>query len=212
MESRTPAVPPDNELIERRIREAFDAADHQRAATLAIEQYGPELLGFLVAGMRNPDDASEAFAQFGEAFWRALPSFEWRCSVRTFAYKLLRNTAAGYRRRERKHDRDRPLTQPSMLSVAIERVRTATAAYRRTDVKDALQQLREQLPDQDQQLLVLRVDRGLDFLEIAEVMFDDTASPTPEQLKTEAARLRKRFQLAKDRLRTMAEDAGLLDR
>jgi hypothetical protein len=42
-------------------------------------------------------------------------------------------------------------------------------------------------------------------------MLGDEASPNEEQLKTEAARLRKRFQHAKDRLRKMAEEAGLLE-
>lgn len=203
---------PDRDAIERQIREAFDAGDQQRAATLTIEHYGPELYGFLVVSMRNTDDAGEAFAQFSEAFWRALPTFEWRCSARTFAYKLLRNAAADYHRRERKHDRDRPLSQLSMLSVAVERLRTATAAYKRTEIKDAFRLLVEQLPDDDQQLIVLRIDRGLDFLEIAEVMLGDEAAPTSEQLKTEAGRLRKRFQLAKERLKVLAEDAGLLQR
>lgn len=201
----------DRQAIENLIRAACDAGDHERAATLAIEHYGPELMGFVVNHMRDADEAGEVFAQFSELFWTTLPKFQWRCTARTWAYKLLRQSAAQYRRSERKHQRQQPLSHLSRLSVAVARVRTATAAYMRTEVKDGLQALRDQLPPEDQQLLVLRVDRGLDFLQLAEIMLDSEMTPTPEQLKTEAARLRKRFQLAKQRLRAMAEQAGLLE-
>jgi RNA polymerase sigma-70 factor (ECF subfamily) len=200
----------DHNAIEKLIRAAFDAADYERAATLTIEHYGPELLGFLVRRLRDTDEAGEVFAQFSEEFWRTLPRFEWRCSARTFAYKLARRAASQHRRRERRHDRDRPLAQLSQLSIAVERVRTATVAYKRTDVKDRFQALREQLPAEDQSLVILRVDRGLSWLELAEIMLGDDA-PSTEQLKTEAARLRKRFQLAKEQLRKLAEEAGLLE-
>jgi RNA polymerase sigma-70 factor (ECF subfamily) len=91
-------------------------------------------------------------------------------------------------------------------------VRTATVAYKRTDVTDRFQQLREQLTDEDQTLLILRIDRGLSWLELAQIMLgEDDKAPSEEGLKTEAARLRKRFQHAKDRLRKLAEEAGLLE-
>lgn len=199
------------EAIEKLIRAAFDAADYEAAATLTIERYGPELFGFLVGQLRDADDASEVFARFSERFWQTLPNFEWRCSARTWAYKLVRHAAADYRRDDRKHAKHRPLTELSKLSAAIDRVRTATLAYKRTDVKHGLQVLRESLPEEDQEILVLRVDRGLDFLELAEIMLGDDADPTPTQLKTEAARLRKRFQLAKEKLRALAEESGLID-
>jgi RNA polymerase sigma-70 factor (ECF subfamily) len=193
------------------IREACDAKDFERAATLAVEHYGAELLGFLVVHMRNADDAGEVFQLWSEALWRTLPSFEWRCSIRTWAYTLARRSAGHYRRRERRHEADNLLTQLSRLSVAVERVRTATLAYKRTEVKDRFQELREQLSDEDQTVLILRIDRELSWLELAQIMLGEEQTPSDEQLKTEAARLRKRFQHAKERLRKMAEDAGLLD-
>ncbi|MGD8863761.1 MAG: sigma-70 family RNA polymerase sigma factor [Myxococcales bacterium] len=199
----------EREAIEAQIRTAFDARDFERAATLAIEHYGPELLGFLVSHMGDADAAGDVFAQFSEDFWKTLPRFEWRCSVRTWAYKLARRAASQHRRREHKHDRNAPLTGASRLSQAVERVRTATVAYRRTDVKDRFQALRARLPEEDQTVLILRVDRRLSWLELAEVFLGDETIE-PDALKKEAARLRKRFQLAKDRLKKMAEEEGLL--
>jgi RNA polymerase sigma-70 factor (ECF subfamily) len=199
------------DTVEQLIREAFDAQRYESAATLTIEHYGPELLGFLISHLRDEDAASEVFADFTEAFWETLPSFEWRCTIRTWAYKLARRTAGRYRKRARRRDRLQPLPELSQLSLAIDRVRTATVAYKRTDVKDRFQELRAALPEEDQTLLVLRVDRGLSWLELAEVMLENELAPDHVRLKTEAARLRKRFQLAKERLRELIAEAGLLD-
>lgn len=197
--------------IERLIRDAFDARSFERAATLTIEYYGPELLGFLTSHLHDDESASEVFADFSEALWKALPAFEWRCSIRTFAYKLARRTAGHYRKGARRRERLQLRPELSELSGAVDRLRTATAAYKRTDVQLRFQVLRAKLPEEDQMLLVLRVDRGLSWLELAEVALADELSPDPKRLKTEAARLRKRFQFAKERLRAMIEEAGLLD-
>jgi RNA polymerase sigma-70 factor (ECF subfamily) len=67
------------------------------------------------------------------------------------------------------------------------------------------------LPQEDQELLMLRVDRDLPWDALAEVLRGDDEIPlTPDVRKREAARLRKRFQLIKDRLREMARREGLL--
>ena len=197
-----------SEILERRIRQAFDAGKYARAATLTIEHYGPELLGFLLSQRRDADAAHEVFAEFCAQFWETLPRFEWRCSIRTWVYKLLRHAAARQRRRDRA--RMVPLPQPSELSIAAETVRTVTTLGQRTDVKDRLQQLRETLPLEEQELLILRVDRGLSWLELAEIMRAPGELTSEAERKTEAARLRKRFQLAKQRLRRLVVEAGLL--
>jgi len=194
--------------IDRLIRDAFDARSLERAATLTIEYYGPELLGFLTSHLHDPEAASEVFADFSEALWKALPAFEWRCSIRTFAYKLARRTAGHYRKGARRRER---LQLHPELSGAVDRLRTATAAYKRTDIQLRFQELRAKLSEEDQMLLVLRVDRRLSWNELAEVALAEEVSPDPKRLKAEAARLRKRFQLAKERLRTLVEEAGLLD-
>jgi RNA polymerase sigma-70 factor (ECF subfamily) len=200
----------ERDAVETAIRAACAAGDYERGATLTIEHYGAELLGFLTSQARDPDVAGEVFGHFSEVFWKTLPAFEWRCSARTWAYKLARRSLSDVRRREKKYGGAQGLTKLSQLSAVVERVRTATHAYKRTAIKDGFQALREQLTPEDQTLLVLRVDRGLSWLELAEVMLGEDAEPTEEILKTEAARLRKRFQIAKDRLRELAKDAGLL--
>jgi RNA polymerase sigma-70 factor (ECF subfamily) len=55
------------------------------------------------------------------------------------------------------------------------------------------------LPEMDRMLLILRVDRELSWRDLARVVLG--GSPTPVELEREAVRLRKRFQLVKERLR-----------
>jgi len=199
-----------HDAIEAEVRAAWEARDHERAVALVIERYGPELLAFLTSLTRDAVVASDVFSEFSENLWRSWPRFEWRCSVRTWSYTLVRRTASHHRERNRKHEHNRTLTPPSQLSLAVERLRTATLAHRRTDVKNRFQELRAQLSEEDQSLLILRVDRGLSWLELAGIFLNDE-SASPELQKTEAARLRKRFQLAKERLRALVEQAGLLE-
>ena len=82
-------------------------------------------------------------------------------------------------------------------------VRSTTALHLRSEAKNAVARLREQLTPAEQSLLVLRIDRGLSWSDVASVM------STPEE-HLDAQTVAKRFQRVKDRLRKLAEDAGLL--
>ncbi|HEX3772210.1 MAG TPA: hypothetical protein VHV30_15140, partial [Polyangiaceae bacterium] len=70
--------------------------------------------------------------------------------------------------------------------------------------------LRESLPVEDQSLLILRINRKLDWKEIAQVMADEGGAVPDETLTKEAARLRKRYQLLKEKLRRMAIEQGIV--
>ena len=85
-------------------------------------------------------------------------------------------------------------------------MRTATLAALRTETKDRMVKLRERLPPDDQALLILRVNRRLEWKEIAQVMGRAGEAAGDETIAKEARRLRKRYQLVKDRLRRMAEE------
>ena len=81
------------DAAERAIREACAAGRTDEGTTAALRRYGPEVLGFLVGVHGDYDVASEAFARFSERLWQSLPQFEWRCSLRTWCYRLARNAA-----------------------------------------------------------------------------------------------------------------------
>lgn len=175
------------------------------AATRALESYGPELYGFLVSYLGNESDAAEVFSQVGEDLWKGLPSFGLGCSVRTWLYVLARHAASRFRRSPWNRR-----TGDSHLDAVVDAVRTRTQPWLRTDVKDRFRALRDALDPDDRSLLVLRVDRGLSWEEVARVTLSLEA-PDAAVLGRETDRLRKRYQLLKDDLRRRAREAGLLD-
>jgi RNA polymerase sigma-70 factor (ECF subfamily) len=195
---------------EAAIREAWDRKDYEQAATRLIVTFGPEIQGFLAAWMNDRRAAAEAFSLFAQDLWVALPKFAWRCSARGWAYTLARNAGRRHARAEqRRRERHIPIPD-SLLSEVAAQTRTRTDTYLKTEVKDRMRELRERLPLEDQQILILRVGRNLSWPEIAMVLAEDGLTCTSEELDRETARLRKRFQLAKERLRAMARDSGLV--
>jgi RNA polymerase sigma-70 factor (ECF subfamily) len=197
---------------EEPMRAAHASGDFDEVAERAIEAYGDELGRYLAALARNPDDAAEAFSQLWEDFLRGLPAFRFEASLRTWAYTLARNALfRGARAPARREQNRVPLSRPDAqraLDDMKAQVRERTAAWRRTSVKDRLHAIRESLPREDRELLILRVDRGLSWQEVARVTaateLDDA------ELRRSAAGLRKRFERLKARLEKLAQAEGLL--
>lgn len=187
-------------------REAFEQSlsvlcargELRAAATAIVERYGAEIVGFLVAVLRDRQAAAEVFAQLGLDLWSGLASFRGESSYRTWAYTLARNAAHRYRRDPLRR-RGAPLSDCPELAEMERRVRTATLTYLRTEVKDEVSRLREMLDAEDQTLLILRVDRAMSWGDIAAVMLG--ASSDADERARGAATLRKRFERVKDRLR-----------
>lgn len=192
--------------IEEEVRRAWEAGDVDAATTAAIRGYGPEVMGFIGGRMQNAGAADDVFAYFCEDLWKGLPKFQWRSSLRVFCYTLARNAANRYGARVLAPGQ-RNVGLSGHLSELVNNVRTSTAAYRRTEVKTRAQQLRAKLEPEDRAILILRIDKELSWPELAAVMSETEDAAT---LEREAARLRKRFQLAKDRLRKLAEREGLV--
>jgi RNA polymerase sigma-70 factor (ECF subfamily) len=199
------AESPERDAGERAIQALCNAGDHAAATTAALQMYGVELLGFLRAVARSHDLASEAFAELGEDIWKGLPRFRWQSSLRSWLYSLARNALAQLRRDPRRRaDRNVPLSNaPEMAAV----VRTVTLEIQRTEVKDEFRVLREQLDPEEHELLLLRLDRGLAWKDIARIL---GGGDSADNLDGRAAALRKRFERAKERLRKLAIEHGLI--
>jgi RNA polymerase sigma-70 factor (ECF subfamily) len=178
------------------------------AATETLRTLGPEVLGFLSGVLGDDADADEVFAAMSERLWHSLVSFEWRCSLRTWAYVIARHEISRFRRRARRHLAGR--VRISELADAIAAVHSETRSTQRSARRRKLTVLRDELPPDDRTLLVLRVDRDLSWEEIALVFIRDPRRCTEENRKREAARLRKRFQLVKERLARRVREEGLL--
>jgi RNA polymerase sigma-70 factor (ECF subfamily) len=198
------------EWTEQEIRTAWEQRNYRLAATLLVDAYGPEILGFLAAWMNGRSRAAEAFSMFMEDLWVGLPGFRWQCTARGWAYTLARNAARRYARAERRRSRLEPLPDDT-VSALIARVHTRTAPYLNTAVKDRMRSLRQRLSPDDQSLLILRVNRQLPWTELAIVLSDDGLRASDQDLARQATRLRKRFQFVKARLKKLARAEGLID-
>lgn len=198
--------------LEARIKDRWEAGDLPGAATEALRGYGLEVFSYLVAITRDESEAGEVYSAFCEAMWRGLSDFRWQCTFRTWAYLLARH-ALSRRGRDpfRNAERAVPLSRAPEVFKMAENVRTKTLEYLRTEIKDRVALLREQLEPEEQSLIILRINRRLSWDEIARIMWDEETEPSAEQLRKKAAALRKQFQRAKDRLRRLVEQERILE-
>lgn len=179
--------------VEAALRERFDVGDLHAVATLAIEAYGGEVCGYLAAVLRDDERARDVFADTTVDLWRNLSRFRWEASLRTWIYLLARHRLAAHLGRARREPAV-ALSQVPEIAEPAATPRSITAPYRRTDVKDLVSRLRQDMPVEDQTLLILRIDRKMSWHEIACIVTD----------RNEAA-LRKRFERVKQRLRDLAK-------
>ena len=176
--------------------------DLRAAATALVTGLGPQILGYLAASLRDHDAAYEVFGQFCEELWKSLPRFRGDSSMKTWAYKIVLHVVSRYRR-DGFRRRATPVADDQLAQLAAD-VRSRTPRYQRTEVKDRFAELRGRLDDDEQTLLFLRVDQGLSWADVAAVVAEAEGP-------VEVASLRKRFERAKQRLRKLAVEHGLIE-
>ena len=188
--------------VETRILALLDQRDVSGAATEAIRSYGPQILGYLTAVLRDGDQAHDVFSQFAEDLWKGLPGFRRESAVRTWAFRLAWHAASRYQRDPHRR-RNRPIltTEASRLA---EEVRSTMSTYAPGGRADKLMKLRESLDPEEQTLLILRVDKAMPWEDVAEVLRADGEPATP-------AALRKRFERLKEKLGRLAREQGLIE-
>lgn len=194
--------------IEARVRGMIDAGDAAGATQVVVERYGAEVFGYVLSLLKDEDLAQDAFSAACESVLEGIGAFRGQSSARTWIYTIARHAAYREARQQRRRRGDRlSAIEPHLAA----RVRTATEAFRRTEVKDKIAELRAALSDDEREILLLRTDRGLSWNEIAAVWLGpDGGADDEARVKLEAARCRKQFERTKDKLRRLAEDAGLL--
>src|SRR5579862_4698659 len=122
--------------LEREVAGLCAARDFERAVTVGLRGYGPEVLGFLMALGRDEILVHEAYSQLSEDLWRGIEGFAGRASFRTWMYVLARHALLRCQRREQRHQRHQ--IPVSISSCVQEQVRSGTLPYQRTAVKDRM--------------------------------------------------------------------------
>jgi RNA polymerase sigma-70 factor (ECF subfamily) len=201
----------DRERLDQQVRSLLEQGNLAGAASATLRGYGPEIFGFLMSLHRREQDADEVFALASEHVWRGLSEFGWQCSLRTWTYSVARNASNNFfRNQKRRARRQTALPEGSELADIVAEARSKTRTYMRSETKDQFARLRESLPAEERELLVLRVDRGLEWEELAVVLAGEESPLDPAELARAAARLRKRFQLLKKKLVELGRREGLL--
>lgn len=189
--------------VDARIRGLLQRGEQHAAATLLLQTYADELLGYLVNMLRDHEHAREAFAMFARDLWVGLAKAELHTSARAYSYALARNAAHRLLDRVvRKQWREQPLSQVELAALGVADTRPLTPAHLKTENKTWVAGLRERLSSEEQEILTLRIDRGFDWREIAVAL-----APQDADLDATAARYRKRFQLIKRKLAKLVREA-----
>ena len=202
---------PGRDAIEEDIRRLAEGSDVTAATTFALQSYGPEIFRFLVALHRDEAAASDVFSAFAEGVWRGIAAFDWACTFRTWAFGVARKASLRYRRDQgRRAAREIPLEHLPAISAIEEQVRTQTLSFLRSERRNRFAEIRDSLAPDDRALLMLRLDQKLAWIDCARAMSDGDEPLGDEALKREAARLRKRYQILKDKLVELGRSEGLL--
>jgi RNA polymerase sigma-70 factor (ECF subfamily) len=172
------------------------AAGRQREATaLMLTRLSPELRPFLHRLLGDALLVDEALGNTCKHLFRRLPQFRWDYSLRSWGYIFARREASRCRAVRSRMD-----ALPTMLSAAhgetVDRTPNARAS---TSTHDLLDSLRASISDDDRDLLVLRVERGLSWSEVAAAFLEDD-DPSAEAIQSESARLRQRYRAIRVRL------------
>lgn len=197
--------------VDETLRQAFANQDYQRVVTTMLDAHGAELRRY-IRSASDPKLADDIYGQLTLDLWRDIRRFQWRCSVRTYLFTLARHAVARTHKLERRARRRERVYAEAMTVVApttaVEPMPTTLPAHLRTDSMERFRQLRSQLSTDDQALLTMRIDRCMSYKAIAIALAPGAHPPSDVALQRGAARLRKRFQALKARLRAMMEDDG----
>jgi RNA polymerase sigma-70 factor (ECF subfamily) len=189
--------------LEKRVRDLLAEHKPGEATTVVIRELGPEILGFL-SGVLGDADGDDVFSTFSVQLWRTLDSFKWACALRTWCYMLARQQISRFCGKERRHGKGRvPISELEEVLAAVRKTYSTLAADHR---RSTLARLRNELSTEDRTLLILRVDREMSFDDIALAFADNPETVREVELKRSSTRLRKRFQLLKDRLIARARE------
>jgi RNA polymerase sigma-70 factor, ECF subfamily len=161
------------------------------ATRLIVDRYGGELFAYIASLERNRDDAEDVLAQLCEDVWRGLPGFRRESSLRTWSYTLARHALARFRRDPYlRRGRRLATDEASQLAARV------SSGHSSPPLEERLARARALLDDDDQTILVLRIDRRMSWRDVTAVLSGD-GEPLQE------AAVRKRFERIKAELRRL---------
>lgn len=178
--------------------------NYDEAVEAILALYGPRIFRMMVGVLRDESAAEDTFQHFSIVLWETLPNFRGESRVYTWTYTLARRSIS--RRLRKATSPEERLHTHQERELAARWTRTATAEWRKTESKNRLQDLLDDLPPEDRTLVMLRIAEALPWDEIAAIMAPEDEESEPATRTKEAARLRKRFERVKKRLQKALGD------
>jgi len=176
--------------VDERVRALLDAGAHADAATEAIRALAPAVLRYVRTLLRDEAEADDAFSYWAETVWNGLPGFRGEASLRTWALRLAYRAALAVRDRAwRRRVRPFATGEASRLAATLRTASAVRVERQRRRLDAAL----ARLTAEQQTLLSLRVDQGLSWEEIAEVLSTTTRRVAPKTVAKRYERLKARL-------------------
>jgi RNA polymerase sigma-70 factor (ECF subfamily) len=191
---------PGTQAVEEKIAACLKQGDLGQAATEGLRAYGAEIGGYLAAILRDQTAAADVFSEFCEDVWKGIAGFRGDSAFRTWAYAVAWNAIRMYRRDPYRRRAQRLAS--SDYSRLADRLAKSSLLHADPLAADRLARLRATLTPFEQSMLILRIDKGLPWREIAQILAEEGTAADP-------ATLRKQFERLKDRLLDQAAREGL---
>lgn len=189
-----------NHEAERSISERLDATDYSGALSAAMTIYGPEIFGYLKKWLRDETLAEDAYSAFSEAIVKGVRGFKRTCSFRVWAYVVAENEAKRVSATRARFTRLDTSEEGRLVAPSRHSGHTTDRAI--------VNGLRAELSEEDEKLLILRVDRALSWAEIAVILSTMDAPVTAIALRTRFHRLKKQLTEQFQRERDSNDESG----
>ena len=157
----------------------WDVTTHDQRAALAptrddyyrqaVDGFGRALDRLARAYEADPDKRRDLIQDIHFAIWRSLESYEERCALRTWVYRVAHNTATSHITRAVRLGRRQFVTLDELAAEPTSRERPADEVLGRRRALDRLYELIQRLDPVDRQVIVSYLD-GIEAAEIAEIV------------------------------------------
>jgi RNA polymerase sigma-70 factor (ECF subfamily) len=190
-DQHAPTPAPDDDLIDG-LRAGNDGAYAR-----VIREHGGWMLSVALRIVRNPDDARDCLQDALLRAFRHIDSFERRSSLRTWLHRIVVNAALGRLRTRRRHPEESLDDLMPVFDEFGSRVEAAggpmvpvETLVSRREVKRAVHEALDRLPDDYRAVLLLRDIEGLDTKETA-TLLDTSVGSVKTRLHRARAALKR---------------------
>ena len=155
-----------------------DANEPRALYDAAVASFGPALVRLAQAYERDPDRRQDLLQDIHFALWRSFSSFDRRCALRTWVYRVAHNVASSHALRARRRRRHALVGLEALEQATPDAESPDEQLAGRLDAerrRERLVALLERLAPPDRQLVLLYLE-GLDAATIGEVTGLSTAN------------------------------------